>query len=141
MIQTDDRSDEPTTDLTRDTRRRAQYLAATTVLTDAEAEALAWREHGYSHGAIARKVDSTKSTVDDRLERAVATYGLEAVATKVAADRGETDLEPITRDDVAALHPKNREVWREAAAAHPDRAPEWFEPDDRDGDGDGGGPR
>lgn len=63
-------------------RQRARFLAATEDLDDTHAQTLAWREAGYSHNGIARKVDVTEATVAKRLDRITVKYGIRAVLSK-----------------------------------------------------------
>jgi len=117
----------PDADLSRPDGRiayeRARYLEATTQLRPKEADAVAWSELGYSSGAIAKQIDSGASTVVTYLERAIATYGPEAAHARSTDDLAtDTDLTPVTSDDVASWPTHYREVWRDAVESHPERA-------------------
>lgn len=106
-------------------RERARFLEATTRLDDAEAQTLAWREAGYSHSGIAKKVGCTEATVAERLDRITARYGIEAVLSKQPDERGRTPLSPATPEEIAAFPWQTQAAWRELAEQYPDRAPEW----------------
>lgn len=97
----------------REALERARYLSRTTDLNDHEAQALAYRELGYSHSAIAREVDSTKGTVAAWMGRVIAQYGLPAVEIKIPDERG--DLSEVTPARLAGLSGPVREQYEEHA--------------------------
>lgn len=110
-------------DLKTKAKERGRYVAATTDLRDAEAEAIAYSELGFSEGGIAKKIDSTTSTVGEYLDRAVAQYGPE-VAHARADFQPQRDFEEVTADRITEWPTHYRETWRDAVEAHPDRAPD-----------------
>lgn len=114
------------TELDRQAKERAQYLKRATDLEAKHAEALAWRELGFSHAGVADKVGSSKSTVSGWLDRVAAQYGPAAVETKVNCQRDD-DLTEVTREEIMAYPDETIEWWRGAVEDHPDAAPDWFE--------------
>lgn len=82
---------------------RGRYLARQSDLTDEQAEALAWRELGYTAAAIARELDRAEGTVNGWLDRTAAQYCLCAIETKWPAKR--QDLTPMTREHLLECHP------------------------------------
>lgn len=100
--------------------KRARYLEKATDLTERQAHALAYREMGYSHSAIAREIGSTKGTVATWMRRTVAQYGLSTVETKTTEERG--GITEVTPDELTALPGPVREQYLE----HARRAPEYI---------------
>jgi DNA-binding CsgD family transcriptional regulator len=100
---------------------RGRYLAQTTDLTDEQAEALAWRELGYTAAAIARELDRAEGTVESWLARTAAQYCLCAIETKWPAIRG--DLTPMTCEHLLECHPAVRLQYREVAERSPSVVP------------------
>jgi hypothetical protein len=109
-------------------KERGRYIAATTALRDAEAEAIAYSELGFSEAGIAKKIDSTTSTVGEYLDRAVAQYGPEIAHARADFD-AERDFEEVTAEEISSWPTHYRETWRDAVDRHPDRAPEAATPD------------
>lgn len=62
-------------------QQRARFIARTTDLREPEAKAVAYMEKGYSQRGAAKQLDSTESTVQAHLERAMARYGLSITET------------------------------------------------------------
>lgn len=114
------------TELDRQAKERKQYLARATDLEEKHAEALAWRELGYSHAGVADKVDSSKSTVSTWLDRVAVQYGPAAVETKVNCERDD-DLTEVTREEIMAYPDETVEWWSSIAEDHPDATPDWFD--------------
>lgn len=106
---------------TRDVRERGAILARSTDLSDREALTVAWKERGYSASGIAKRIDSTEGTVNKRLDRAVAQYGLEAAWPTVEEERG--DLIEITSKELLDLSPGVRLLWIDAAEHHVEHVP------------------
>lgn len=104
---------------------RARYLEATSDLSAAEADAVAYAELGYSSSGIAKKIDSGESTVKAYLARTIAGYGPEAVYARAAGDFAtDRDLDPVDADDLEAWPDHYVDAWFDAVGSHPDRAPE-----------------
>lgn len=97
----------------RETLERARYLAASTDLSSREGLALAYREQGFSHRAIAREIGSSKGTVSDYMARIAAQYGLSAIETKMPDERG--DLAEVTPERLMQLSGPVREDYDELA--------------------------
>lgn len=76
--------------------QRSRYLARTTELRRPEAKAVAYMELGYSHRGAAERLDTTESTVQSYLERAMARYGLEVTETLLPDEEPPdfTEVEP-----------------------------------------------
>lgn len=62
--------------------RRAQYLQREYGLRDRLARTLAWSDLGYSSSGIAKRVDSTETTVRSYLDEATERFGPYAVWAK-----------------------------------------------------------
>jgi hypothetical protein len=119
-------SDENEEQIGREARERGRFIARTTALSGKQARAVAYAELGFSASGIARRIDSTASTVTRYLERAVAQYGYDTIyRPKPGDERGRGKLEPVTREDVLALAPRTREWWVKTAEKHDDAAPDW----------------
>lgn len=117
------RSDEET-----NAHERARYVEATTDLRGPEADAVAYSELGYSNHGIAKRIDSTTSTVGTYLQRVIAQYGPEAAHAR-AEFVPNRDLETVTADEIAEWPKHYRKVWGDAVEAQPDRAPDAATPD------------
>ena len=102
---------------------RGRYLEATTDLRGPEADAVAYSELGFSNAGIAKRIDSTTSTVSTYLQRVISQYGPEAAHAR-AEFVPNRDLDAVTADVIAEWPKHYREVWRDAVEAHPDRAPD-----------------
>jgi hypothetical protein len=100
---------------------RGRYLARQSDLTDEQAEALAWRELGYTAAAIARELDRAEGTVNGWLDRTAAQYCLCAIETKWPAKR--QDLTPMTREHLLECHPAVRLQYVEVAERYPSVVP------------------
>jgi hypothetical protein len=100
---------------------RGRYLARQSDLTDEQAEALAWRELGYTAAAIARELDRAEGTVNGWLDRTAAQYCLCAIETKWPAKR--QDLTPMTREHLLECHPAVRLQYVEVAERYPNVVP------------------
>jgi hypothetical protein len=100
---------------------RSRYLAQTTDLTDEQAEAVAWRELGYTAGAIARELDRAEGTITSWLDRTAAQYCLCAIETKWPAKR--QDLTTMTREHLLECHPAVRLQYVEVAERYPSVVP------------------
>lgn len=109
--------------LDRWTSRRGDYLAANTRLSRREGEALAYSERGFSDAGIAKRLDSTRGTVRQYLDRAVACYGPSVRYPRPDPDL-ERDLSRVELEDLADWTQTQREVWRVAADRHPEYAPD-----------------
>ena len=101
---------------------RAQFLQRQTNLRAPEAEAVAWSELCYSESGIAKKLDTSPSTVGAYLERAVAQYGPEAAHARASFDV-QRSLSEVADDEIVSWPAHYRETWRQAVERHPDRAP------------------
>ena len=102
---------------------RAQFLQRQTDLRPPEAEAVAWSELCYSDAGIAKRIDTSASTVGDYLERAVAQYGPEAAHARASFDV-QRSLQEVTDVEIGEWPAHYRETWRDALERHPARAPE-----------------
>lgn len=71
----------------REATKRAQYLKRKHDLSEKQALAVAYSEMGYSAAGIAKRIDSTKSTVSGYLRYIAEEYGDEAVYPKMPGDR------------------------------------------------------
>lgn len=109
-------------DKRRQAKERAQYLRVTTDLDADEALAVAWKEMGYAAPAIARRCGCAPVTIEKRLDRAIAQYGLEAAHPTEEAERG--DLEAISPAYFEALSEGVIDLYRQAAVQHPQHVPE-----------------
>lgn len=107
---------------TRDARARGKVLVRSSDLSDKEALAVAWKERGYSASGIAKRIGSTEGTVNKRLDRAVAQYGLEAAWPTVEEERGE--LEEVTPERLLELAPGVRQQWIDVAEDHIEHVPQ-----------------
>lgn len=105
----------------RETLERGRYLAASTDLSSREGLALAYREQGYSHGAIAREIVSTEGTVRSYMRRIAAQYGLSAIETKPEDER--TDFEEVTTERLMALSDDVLDQYKEIARHAPEHVP------------------
>lgn len=63
-------------------RKRGEYLKRVSSLRENICEALAWREIGYSKSGIAKKMDTTESTVKSWMEEVEEEYGKDALETR-----------------------------------------------------------
>jgi DNA-binding CsgD family transcriptional regulator len=104
---------------------RAAYLKRTTNLTDREAEALAYSELGFSYRGVAKRIDSTASTVQTYLERAAATYGPHVAGSRTHFEV-DIDLEPVEPGDTGLWMRDTQERWFALVERYPDRAPDWY---------------
>lgn len=100
---------------TRAIRDRGKIIQRQTDLSEAEALTIAWKEQGYSASEIAKRIGSTKGTVDKRLDRAVAQYGLEA-AWPTAEERTLTEVIP---EDLWGHSHGVQQQWIDVAADYP----------------------
>lgn len=114
----------------RKATERARYLRRVVDmdLSRDKALALAYREQGYAHHAIARKVGVASGTAGGWLDRITARYGLEATETKYETDID--DPEPMTVDRLAQYSDSREETgrsvrddYRDIAVANPDVVP------------------
>ena len=71
----------------REASQRAQFLERHHDLREPVALALAYRELGYSHSGIARKIGVTAATVGKYMEEIAEEFGPEAVETKRPDER------------------------------------------------------
>lgn len=106
----------------RAVEQRARYLDRTTVLRRREAEALAWRERGWSLSGIAKQIEAGETTVADYMDRVTARYGVRATFTKLRDERG--DLEAVDSETIADWPRHFRAWWLECARAHPELVPD-----------------
>jgi hypothetical protein len=116
--------------------RRANYLEANTELSGSDATALAYSELGFSSSGIAKRTGSTRSTVKQRLRRAMARFGPAAAEVRLQFEI-EHDLDPVTVDDIDGWpgadtywqdiekdpDPGPGAVWREQAERFPGVVP------------------
>lgn len=100
---------------------RGRYLAQTSDLSDDQAEAVAWRELGYTAAAIARELDRAEGTIERWLARTAAQYCLCTIETKWPTKRG--DLTPMTREHLLQCSPAVRLQYVEKAERYPDVVP------------------
>jgi hypothetical protein len=100
---------------------RGRYLARQSDLTDEQAEALAWRELGYTAAAIGRELGRAEGTIESWLDRTAAQYCLCAIETKWPAKR--QDLTPITREHLLMCHPAVRLQYVAVAEQYPSVVP------------------
>lgn len=113
----------------RQATQRGRYLSQTTDLRLNEAKAIAWSELGYSNSAIAREMDTSKSTVSGWKRRAIALYGLE-----IAHARRPEELDNLPdfgrvnpREYLSELEPQERRVvWLEAVDKNRNKIPKEF---------------
>lgn len=85
----------------REAAERAEFLARTADLGDREAEAVAYREMGYTASGIADLMGSTVGTVRNYLDTVADQYGVTAVQPTPEGDRGRLS-EPEVRVDMDA---------------------------------------
>lgn len=78
-----------TTDRQRAVSKRSSYLERVHDLRETQAEAVAWKEHGFTDSSIARKMDSTKSTVKGWIDDVEDEFGIEAVVPKPEDERSD----------------------------------------------------
>lgn len=71
----------------REAERRAQFLERRYDFRSPKALALAYRELGYSHSGIARRIDSTEATVAKYMDAVADEFGPGAIETKRADER------------------------------------------------------
>jgi DNA-binding CsgD family transcriptional regulator len=83
----------------REAAERAQFLARTADLGDREAEAVAYREMGYTTSGIADLMNSTRGTVRNYLDTVAEQYGVTAAQPTPEGDRGRLS-EPEVRVDM-----------------------------------------
>lgn len=103
---------------------RARVLERTTPLREPEARALAYSELGYSTSGIARRVDVSRGTVREYLERATALFGPRAVEP-LGPGEDPPDLERVEPGFQAQLGADHLVVaWLEAVAGQADALPE-----------------
>ncbi|AFK18314.1 hypothetical protein E6P09_05985 [Haloferax mediterranei ATCC 33500] len=107
--------------------QRARYLARKTDLRQVEGETVAYCERGYSTLGIAKRTDTTQSTVQDYLELAEALYGWEATTTKVLPGEQPPDLEQVSPGYHRTLKTRQSKLdWLETVRKHESRLPqEW----------------
>lgn len=103
--------------------RRADYIAATTLLSRREGLAVAYSEQGFSDAGVAKRVGCSEGTATEYLDRAVAAFGPSARYARLEPAL-QHDLDRVTRARVIAWPQHLRNVWGAAADAHPDYAPE-----------------
>lgn len=127
---------EPAVGDKRTALERGRYLARTTDMDRNVGIAVAWKELGYTDTAIARKMGTAPGTATQRIDRAVAQYGLSAGWAKLPADRD--DFQEVTREDIAGLDPAVRGEYRAVAVEHPGVVPDGVL-DALNGDNTGGG--
>ena len=94
----------------RYTTRRTSYLARITELRRSEAEAVAWSELGYSYGGIAKMMDSSKGTVKQYMQRAMALYGLR-ISEPVMPDEEPPDYERVGPEYLNELGDEVKKRW------------------------------
>ena len=92
---------------------RGRYLSKTTELRIKEATAVAWSELGYSISEIAKKMDTTESTVDDYHNKAIALYGLE-ILENLVPEAGNADYDRIDAEYVIDLPRQRKEAWKDS---------------------------
>lgn len=119
----------PTSEYDEDryTTQRGRYIAKTTVLRDPEAKAVAYSERGYSFDGIAKHLDTSESTVQGYLERAMALYGLEVAATVLPSEEpGEIErVEPGYHRTLESE--TERRKWLKFVKRHEEKLPtEWL---------------
>ena len=106
-------------------RTRAQFLEATSELTGTEAKVLAYSEQGYSPSGIAKNVGCATGTAKAALKRIAARHGQPATWPKQADERGETELQEVTRDQYLNAPAYRREWWVDIVRHQPKEAPDW----------------
>lgn len=109
--------------------QRATSLARITDLRRTEAEAIAYSERGYSSSGIAKRMDTTESTVKSYLERAMALYGLEIAfpLTTEELENSPPSHERVAPDYYRSLpHRSLKKDWLKYVQRHSERIPvEW----------------
>lgn len=113
----------------REAAERAEFLARTTDLGDREAEAVAYREMGFTASGIADLMGSTRGTVRSYLESVAEQYGVTAAQPTPADERGRLS-EPEVRVDMDA--PTGRCVVVSGGSPHLD-AERYYRTWERDG--------
>jgi DNA-binding CsgD family transcriptional regulator len=107
-------------------RQRSSFLVRTTDLREPEAEAIAYSELGYSISGIGKMIDTSGSTVQNYLERAMALYGLD-----IAEPAPKEDLQQSCELIEPGYHrtlesDKEKEEWVKFVDRHRDKIPqEW----------------
>lgn len=109
-------------------RQRSDYLAKRHGFTDDVARALAYRELGYSHSGISKKVDVTEATVQKWMDRIVVEYGLGAIETKWGEQREGRLGELTTESLIGELHPTVIAEYLELAQANLGNVPDAVDP-------------
>lgn len=113
----------------RKAKQRGRYLSKTTELRLNEAEAIAWSELGYSNSAIAKNMDTSKSTVSGWKRRAMALYGLEIAHALRSQNLGDLpDYDQVDPSEyLSDLKPQERRiVWLEAVNKNQNKIPKEF---------------
>ena len=113
----------------RKATQRGRYLSQTTDLRLNEAKAIAWSEIGYSNGAIARQMDTSKSTVSGWKRRAMALYGLEIAHALLPGElESPPDFDRVDPSEyLSDLEPQERRVvWLEAVDKNRNKLPKEF---------------
>lgn len=105
--------------------QRGRYLAKTTDLRKPEAEAVAYTERGYSFDGVAKRMDTSESTVKDYMQRAMALYGLEITETLLPEEE-PPDYDTVEPGYHETLDEQEREKWIQFVVRHQEKLPqEW----------------
>lgn len=102
--------------------QRGRYLAKTTELRLPEAKTVAYSERGYSHYGIAKRLDTTESTVKTYAEGALALYGLEIMET-LLPDEEPADYEQVESGYHRSLKGRSKETSFDFIRRHGDSLP------------------
>lgn len=106
--------------------QRARYISRTTDLRKPEAKAVAYSERGYSIRGAAKRLDTTESTVQAYLERAMARYGLEVTET-LLPDEEPPELEEVSPEYHRDLAGSEERTWLTYVHRHREKLPqEWI---------------
>jgi len=106
-------------------RQMKSYIKRAAGLRESVAHALAYNQAGYSCGATARKLDTSKSTVSSWLDIVLVRYGPDPLL-----QHGFAKYEPfdeVGADELTAMSEHWREEWFDAAESHPDAVPDELE--------------
>ena len=105
--------------------QRARYISRTTDLRKPEARAVAYSERGYSIRGAAKRLDTTESTVQAYLQRAMARYGLGVSETLLPGEE-PPELEEVSPEYHRELAGPEKRTWLTYVDRHREKLPqEW----------------
>lgn len=104
--------------------QRSSFLKRSAGLRKDVAEAVAYRELGYSNSGISNKTGTNQGTIGSWMDRVAAEFGFEA--HQVDGEEGNNELERVEFEKMAELPEETRDDWATVAARNRSHVPESF---------------